>query len=155
VTTVATDGKSMAADGRAVNGRDTIVAENVLKLHRVCDAHIGFSGGEADGHAFVRWFMKMREKADYEPLKVADDFGALVLYDDGLVVLYDHELSRVTVELPYAIGTGSQLALGAMLAGASPEQAVKIAASRDVWSGGAIRSVALDCIAKLEAVANG
>lgn len=40
---------------------------------------------------------------------------------------------------PYAIGSGQEYALGAMDAGADVETAVKIAAKRDVYTGGAIK----------------
>jgi ATP-dependent protease HslVU (ClpYQ) peptidase subunit len=48
------------------------------------------------------------------------------------------------MNVPAAIGSGSLLALGAMEAGVSPEQAVGIAAKRDIGTGGKITVLHLD-----------
>lgn len=44
-------------------------------------------------------------------------------------------------ELPYALGSGGDYALGAMHAGASPQQAIEIACRIDTGSGGAIQVI--------------
>lgn len=44
----------------------------------------------------------------------------------------------------FAIGTGAAYAYGALAAGASPEEAVEIAISADVYSGGEIRRLDLE-----------
>ena len=46
---------------------------------------------------------------------------------------------KLTTTTPYAIGSGSEYALGAMDAGATAKEAVKIAC-RDVFTGGVIRT---------------
>lgn len=54
-------------------------------------------------------------------------------------------LSKCLVDLnePSAIGSGSHIALGAMDYGASAYEAVKIAAGRDIYTGGKIRTYKL------------
>lgn len=42
---------------------------------------------------------------------------------------------------PYAIGSGEEYAMGAMLAGCSALEAVKIAAKLDVYTGGPVRTL--------------
>ena len=46
---------------------------------------------------------------------------------------------KIRTGTPYAIGSGASYALGAMDAGATAKEAVKIA-SRDVYTGGIIRT---------------
>jgi ATP-dependent protease HslVU (ClpYQ) peptidase subunit len=43
----------------------------------------------------------------------------------------------------YAIGSGSDFAMGAMLAGKTAAESVRIATKLDIYSGGAVRSIAV------------
>jgi hypothetical protein len=61
----------------------------------------------------------------------------------GLVLTEEHEIYRfencrrwMKVELPYdAIGSGGPYALGALAAGLSPKEAIKVAMQNDVYTG--------------------
>lgn len=56
----------------------------------------------------------------------------------------DHKFEMITgMTLPYAIGSGGEMALGAMLAGANPEEAAMIALLRRTDCGGEITTLSL------------
>jgi hypothetical protein len=73
------------------------------------------------------------------------DGEVLVVWPDGRAELTSTVGNRCEpVDLPFSIGSGSLIALGAMLFGASPEGAVSVAAMRDVKTGGEITVVRFD-----------
>lgn len=53
-------------------------------------------------------------------------------------------MDEVWVERPFAIGSGRDFALAAMDMGATAKEAVEMAAKRDVYTGGTIRTVIID-----------
>ena len=66
------------------------------------------------------------------------NFEALILSSEG-VHLVQGDCRAVRVERGFdAIGTGGQVALGALVAGAGPREAVRIACELDAGSGGKI-----------------
>lgn len=73
-----------------------------------------------------------------------DDFEALILQPDGKVYWIGKRLEPLEYFAPMTIGSGSGLALGAMLAGKSPEEAVEIAKLRDFKSGGNVTSLSIE-----------
>lgn len=132
MTTIATDGKSMAGDGMSCS-MDMVVATGRKKVRRLDDGRIvGCSGNVASIVRFLDW-LDGGEKPNIE-----EGFGALILNSDGSVNQFCEQLVPMTVDLPIAIGSGVHFAVGAMLAGASPRRAVEIASSRDPHSGGDI-----------------
>lgn len=147
MTTIATDGKTMAGDGLTVNGRDIVVGTSRQKVFRLDNGGIyGACGNAREVIDLMEWLNGRREK---EPdLK---DISALVIRPDGSLVIYNDSVTCISAEAPTAIGTGSQVAMGAMAAGASPVEAVRLACERDVFSGGEITVLELHPIAKLEA----
>jgi ATP-dependent protease HslVU (ClpYQ) peptidase subunit len=134
MTTIATDGKSMAGDGARFRN-DTAVAFNAAKVTRLRDGSIlGCSGATVDCEALRAW---LDEGGEGDRPK-AESLTALWLRTPADVRHFSERGPHIEVELPAAVGTGSDLALGAMLAGVSPHQAVEIAKSRDVYTGGKI-----------------
>lgn len=76
----------------------------------------------------------------------------MVLETDGTVTFFDDQMEAIFgYQVPTAIGSGCELAIGAMLMGADPKAAVEIAMSRDTRTGGEITVETVG--AKLEAVA--
>ncbi|AVZ45396.1 hypothetical protein [Escherichia phage vB_EcoM-Ro121c4YLVW] len=74
-----------------------------------------------------------------DPDKEDEEFIALVVHPDGRIFL--HEGNNPTRAYPideeyYAVGSGSDFALAALDAGATPEQAMEVAKKRDAFSGG-------------------
>jgi ATP-dependent protease HslVU (ClpYQ) peptidase subunit len=138
VTTIATDGKIMAGDTLTTAGG--YVVRHAVKVHRATDGRIfGCCGPSVDALKFKAW---MTDPAAETP-KLGDDFTALILNVDGTVDWIDCALIPVKSLAPAAIGSGCELAIGAMLAGANPAQAVGIAGQRDTGTGGEITIEAL------------
>jgi ATP-dependent HslUV protease subunit HslV len=132
MTTIACDGKSMAADG-ASSAYEVIHCTKRKKLSRLSDGSIiGTSGGHVDREAFREWL----ENGGKAPKVV--DFSALRLMPDGRILYYGDTLEGCEVDTPAAVGSGSQFAIGAMEAGLSAKRAVEIASKRDPWTGGQI-----------------
>ena len=132
MTTIATDGKSMAGDSLTTAG--THAVRHAPKVHRLKDGRIvGACGLTAECLKIVRWLDDGGDKPD-----ISDETEALVLGLDGTVCHIDHKFEMLEYDVPAGIGSGSDLAIGAILAGASPEAAVGIACVRDRHSGGDI-----------------
>jgi ATP-dependent protease HslVU (ClpYQ) peptidase subunit len=135
MTTIATDGRTMAADTHSSTG-GLIVNRSAVKVTRAKDGSLVGVAGDCSGDALFRRWLDDGEQQDKLPnFRGADEFVALVLRPDGRLDAFDSSLVPVEYQLPAAIGSGGQLALGAMLAGRSPAQAVAIAAQRDNATG--------------------
>lgn len=142
MTTIATDGTSMAADGLRLHG-DTIVTTRAEKIRRLSDGRIvGTSGDVSFGMIMIEW---LEHGGDVPTFPSGADCGTvLVLNTDGTASMYDSYGKEMPAELPAAIGSGMDLAIGAMEYGASPKEAVEIACRREVGSGGVISVVFMD-----------
>jgi hypothetical protein len=144
VTTIATDGKTMAGDGRTCRD-DLVTSEVSVKIHRLADGSLfGGAGISHETRALRDWLDKGGEGS---PPK-AKDLAALVLKPNGELWYYCNDSAPSLTSAPNAVGTGEQLAIGAMEAGASPERAVEIASRRDVHSGGKVTSLSLGRVLK-------
>lgn len=124
----------MAGDG-LVTSSGTAFGFGMTKVRRLSDGRLaGFTGSAYDGSAFCDWLESGGDVPDLEK----DSFEGLVLDTQGVVRSYDGRGRCIIEEVPIASGSGRELALGAMLAGASPMKAVSIAAARDCCTGGQI-----------------
>lgn len=138
MTTIATDGKSMAGDG-LVTSEGVVFGSKFIKVEKLPDGRIAGACGSA---YFIGPFLSwLTNGGDFPELD--DSFEALVLSLDGTCRSYDHKGRSIEEELPVASGSGRQLAIGAMLAGAGPAKAVEIAAARDLGTGGKIIEITL------------
>jgi ATP-dependent protease HslVU (ClpYQ) peptidase subunit len=139
MTTIACDGKSMASDGRSTDEGGLICSESVVKVRRLKDGRIfGLSGTPFDLDNIERWFNEGGEFPE-----VGEQFDVLLLDKDGCVYCYDRKGDCTEEMLPAAIGSGCELAIGAMEAGATPAEAVRIACKRHNGSGGKITVLSL------------
>lgn len=137
MTTIATDGWSLAGDGRSTNG-DAVSDTDRRKVFPLEDGSIiGISGRTRDGERAARALLA--NPSDHGDAK--GDYTLLRLHRNGRVEVYEGSLSDpIKARPPYAIGSGWVPAVAAMRAGAEPKAAVKIAASLDVFTGGKITS---------------
>jgi len=133
MTTIATDGKSMAGDGQA-SSHGTITDRSKTKVSRLANGDIVGCAGTAEHRAlFIQWL----EGGDRPRIK--EPFEALILSSNGsLRYCCEKLLEGNETEAPTAIGSGMDFAIGAMDAGACPEKAVRIASERDPHTGGKI-----------------
>jgi ATP-dependent protease HslVU (ClpYQ) peptidase subunit len=131
VTTICCNREEMAADSMVCAG-DSIV-DTGRKIRRIGDALVGCAGRVSDMIEFCEWLES--GKGRDESLELADDFAALMLRREGIYV-FDGACIPMPIENEVAaIGGGRGAALGAMCAGATPEQAVCIACALHTSSG--------------------
>jgi hypothetical protein len=137
MTTIATDGKTIAADSRVTG---TFIGRHD-KLFEINGSVFGVSGNVTRVMRVVDWLAA--GCPDNSRPEVDDDFAILQLHPEG-VLFWDSALRPVAYGIPHAaIGTGGEFAMGAMMAGKSPEKAVEIACGLDECSGPPIVSMRL------------
>lgn len=141
MTTIASDGLSVAGDSRLLSGTDIVVSSSRVKVRRLCDGSVlGCSGTSIDVEAFVAW---LEAGGKGKRPKASDKMSALQLTPAGLVY-FGAEGPGIPCDAPMAIGSGGEIAMGAMDAGATPVEAVEIAIDRDPFSGGPVLELALE-----------
>jgi ATP-dependent protease HslVU (ClpYQ) peptidase subunit len=135
LTTIATDGFKLAGDGRSTRN-DSITGRDHIKVVSLPDGSIvGGAGRTADAERALRHLLAEA------PGDLKGDFTLLRLFKNGKIAVYEGTLlSPISMKAPAAIGSGSDAAMGAMLAGADARTAVQIAAKLDVYTGGKITS---------------
>lgn len=132
MTTIATDGRTMAGDDQVTGGGQVLASRT--KIIGLPDGRVfGCTGYSDECSLFAKWMQGGIEKPT-----LGDDFAALVLTPDNKAFWIGQRLEPVEWSVPATIGSGGDIALGAMLAGKSPAEAVQIAASRDVGTGSVV-----------------
>lgn len=121
---------------------------DVVKIHRVSAGP--FSGWVFGGAGKLSLVMKMLcqiETGSLESLEAdtSDDTSAYGLLVGPKVSYRLDSTSMIPMKFkgPYAIGSGEEFAMGAMLAGSTAAEAVKIASKLDVYTGGPVRTLAV------------
>ena len=133
----------MAADCQFTSGNLTT---HGCKIFRVKEDIAAFAGDQQSGLLFVDWL-----NGGDKPELPLEDFEAIVLTKAGKMIYYGDKLKPAPVtESHVAIGSGSHLAIGAMMEGASPEKAVKIACKRDAYSSGPVKAYNRKIIKKVK-----
>lgn len=156
MTTIAYKDGTMSFDGKMTLG-DTVIKLDTEKAFWVNNHLVGICGRARAISTFVTWLQRMTDYhivrqevgdlVDLIPPALEDDEGytALVVTPSKQVLMYEGNTPiDMGNDVPMAVGSGSVYALAAMKAGASAEEAVKIACELDVYSGGVIGSVALE-----------
>jgi hypothetical protein len=106
----------------------------IRKVYRVRGALLGFAGGVRE---WSDWLAAVRKSPNDPPL--IDDLMVLRLSAAGLHTWNSTDGWLPVDEPRYAIGTGGKCARGAMAAGATCREAVRIATSIDANTGGPVR----------------
>lgn len=121
----------LAADRRVVNGCDKICAP-MTKIRRLSDGSmVGVSGSVAALQLVAEWLDGGCEGRFRGP----EDSEYLVISPDGDVhQIQDGIMFEIEDDIPY-MGSGGQVALGAMAQGATAQEAVMIASRYDINSG--------------------
>lgn len=147
MTTIAWDGKTLAVDRGSWQG---YIANRVNKLRNVGGGNrrpgqswIALAGDAHIAEATWRWLLG----SDWPRLLDAD-YNKVC----GVLVTTEREIFRVSagmetfeqiLDVPFADGGGADMALGAMLAGATAAKAVELVATRSNLSWGGVDSVNL------------
>lgn len=148
MTTIAWDGRTLAGDAMTTWG-GTPMRACVPKVHKVTapngrKALVGFSGSLAYGNAYLAWL----NGGDKPDPKVPESTGwTVIMVDDEGGIWQRSDTSDAWTLLGrrvnWACGSGADYALGAMAAGATAEQAVKIASNLDTNTGFGVHAVRL------------
>ncbi len=122
------------------------------KLFKVGDLIVATAGGTYAGMAFVNWLEGWDGEPDWDDhpdfvnLDLEEDFECLVIREDKscftvnrLFVPVDQHGNRFIT-----LGSGGKAARGALLAGATPKEAVEIAKQIDTFTGGTVTVWVLD-----------
>ena len=139
MTTITANSEGIASDaGLVQNG--TISAINAKKIFRVKGHLIGVCGRCACYEELI-YTLKESEEDPIKHLTTVDeperDCDALILSPKGVIWRYDgHGIPYKHPESYATSGSGSTVALAAMMAGASPREAVRIAIALDPKSNG-------------------
>lgn len=138
MTTIAWDGKVLAADKRMGFGTEHAT---VTKISRLNGCLVGWAGGSALGRAMENWYARGCEIADFPVSQRNDDKcgSLLVIHPDGSILQYSQEPFAIRIEEAfYAIGSGSAFASAAMYLGHDARRAVEVSCALDMNSGNGI-----------------
>jgi len=135
MTTVAFDGKTFVSDTRMV--AEYYTDGNCRKIFEIGNFIVGIAGEYAQCLLFIEEFKNCG--TDLSKSFPMDHISGMtsMIYNKSNKKLYRYEGSGLPmlIKPPYAIGSGSSFAMGAMKYGASAEEAVKIAIKLDISSG--------------------
>jgi 20S proteasome alpha/beta subunit len=110
------------------------------------------SGSLSSCQAFLDWFRRgMKGEPPTMPDGEATTHGAIITPEDQILLLTPRGWER-TANDTLCMGSGSEFAQGAMAAGATPDDAVRIAMIYDTKSGGQISILRRNQSAALEVV---
>ena len=128
----------MAADTMAAD--DVGAKCNVTKISRIDGALVGTAGDFPRCSEFIAWLRAGKPGDDLPKMK---NVVALVLDKSGIHA-YDGSCTPYKIIDPFAaVGSGDMAALAAMHMGASPKEAVRVAAKVDSHTGGRVQSLKL------------
>ena len=142
MTTIVGNKQKLVSDSKIImETKDDETYYEGPKLYTKGEAIIGTAGSHSLGEQFVKWYGTKKKRPKEFGKDV--DFEALVLTKKGLYH-YDEYLSggKVTQEW-FAIGSGAKAALGALHAGATLEESIRIACKVDTMSGEPIQIMEL------------
>ncbi|MFZ6813556.1 hypothetical protein ACO0K3_03745 [Undibacterium sp. Rencai35W] len=144
MTTIAWDGKTLAADKRCTS--DGVISV-VTKLYKVKGCLLAAAGDFDRIQEMIHWFRKgcmpsnlplfQRDNADFVGLIVIRPDKKIYRYDRGP---YPHKYESPTI----AIGSGGNFALAAMHLGCTAVDAVRVACEFDCYSGNGIDTLSFD-----------
>lgn len=148
MTTIAYRDGVIVSDGQVSFG-ERIDQTSLKKVRKINGCLVGGAGRLSSVLQFFSWFEDWSNaqvvQGDSPHVQVFipeglddEDFTGLVVFTDGVIFMYEggKRCYEILGAQYYAIGSGADFALSAMDAGASAEDAVKVAIKRDVFSGG-------------------
>lgn len=133
MTTIACDGKSIAADGM-INSNGTIHDLRCVKVFRLNSGGIAGFTGQPYFYAAALAYLN----GDADSLDVGDDFEAIILHRNGECECMDGKGRCYPQSVPTATGSGAPFALAVMDMGYDAKEALEAAAKRDCYTGGTI-----------------
>lgn len=144
MTTIAWDGKTLAADKMA---SDNGVMRTTTKVFKIRDHLVGFSGLLDLCVQMREWFTNGCNPADFPARqRTADDFVKMVVIaPTGGIYVYEREPVPFLVEdKTFSTGSGRDFAAAALHLGFSAPEAVKITSELDQFTGNGVDTVSFD-----------
>lgn len=136
MSTIAWDGKMLAADCQMTSGGIAFTCHKIRKL--ASGDAVGVVGSYAQGLALMNWYEAGADPTTYPKFQEnKDDWtGLLVVKPSGMVFEYEQLPVAIPLLDPLsAWGSGGKIALGAMAAGKNASQAIQIASQFDINTG--------------------
>ncbi len=140
MSVIAWDGKSLAADKRAVIGGGFF--RTTTKIFRVGSCLVGYAGDADAGEELLSWFDKYDADPKLFPASQRDNdgwAGLLVIWNDGAI--WKYERTPFAIKFPpqqFAIGSGRDFAMAAMYLGKTAAEAVEVACVFDPGCGNGV-----------------
>ena len=140
MTTIAYHHESgiVAFDGRITEG-SLICSDSTNKLRMVGEDAWVFAGCTCDQDRFIN----QHQSAEPEKTKFSIDVSAIIVTKNGVFragITDDGEPFKVLTNVNTALGSGASFALAAMDFGRGADDAVRYAATRDIGTGGTVRT---------------
>jgi len=132
MTVIAWDGKTLAADKQATEGGIRQVTTKILLVDKgKFKGHLlAGAGASSQANMLMAWFAQGADPNCFPKYQDTDDLSAqlLVITPDKMILRYDFNPIPIQFhDTMYALGSGREVALGAMAMGASAVRAVEIA----------------------------
>ncbi len=135
MTTIAWDGRTLAADRQSSN--DGCRMGQATKLRRMADGRLVAAAGAATRCTlYLTWLEDQSQPRPPWQDDTETSVHALEVLLDGTVLRHE-EHGAYALDAPHiALGSGAPYALAAMACGRDAADAVRIASQFDVWTGG-------------------
>jgi hypothetical protein len=134
MTTIAWDGKTLAADTQATSSG---MPYKAIKLFALADGSLFAGSGDYGQILAVKDWLEGGSVLADRPK--ADDFAGLLVTPTGEAFKLEDALMRIPLFQPFfAIGSGRDFAMAAMHCGRRAREAIEIATLFDVFTGGEI-----------------
>lgn len=136
MTTVAWDGKTLAADSQMTSGA---IRSRAVKIVRSPNGFLAAGAGEWNSIVpWLRW-VEGGMIPEEQPDSLHAKSHVIIIDPKGKAFTFEGSTTRLPLlDKFWALGSGTELALGAMAMGADARTAVKVAAKFDVYTGGRI-----------------
>ena len=127
MTTIAWDGRTLAADSRNTVGGMPFTG---IKAYRLSDGRLYAGSGSAeDCEAVLQWLETRGDKPNVK------DFAAIVIASEKCFRLEDKLVLIPVLTRFHAVGSGRDYAIAAMAMGKTAQEAVLLACRFDIYSG--------------------
>lgn len=143
MTTIAFDGKTLAADKRASSQG---LVFTVTKVRKIRGHMVAASGAYASIQELLAWYSAGADASKLPEFQRTDDFVNLLIIDEkgGIFELQRGPIPFKVEEKFYAIGSGRDFAIAAMHLGCNAVDAVKVAAVFDSGTGNGVDTLTLE-----------
>ena len=141
---IAWDGKTLAADKRAIHCG---LIRTTTKIAKIRDCLCGYDGNAANGEEMMEWFRNGEKIKDFHAAqKDKDDYcGFLIIRPNGEIEKYERTPYPIKFHDPiFAIGSGRDYALMAMHLGKTASEAVELTSLFESGCGNGVDCLVLD-----------